>query len=109
MAGSSSASPRPTGAIGAGFGIAESRLHRDAIVADPASTSRSYVDDKRHTATIYGAVAEAGLAVGGAALLAGAIIFIIDPSRGETHETQKYVVAPSIGRNGGGLVATVRF
>jgi hypothetical protein len=104
-----------TGAIGAGFGIAESRLHRDAIAADPTMTSRSYVDDKRHTGQIYGDVAEAGLAVGGAALLTGAIIFIADPSRGETHETQKYMaepkwnVAPSASRNGGSLVATVRF
>ena len=98
-----------TGAVGAGFGIAESKLHRDAVAADPSMTSRGYVDDKRHTGQIYGDVAEAGLAVGGAALLAGAIILIADPSRGETHQAQKYVVAPAIDRNGGSLVATVRF
>ena len=98
-----------TGAIGAGFGIAESKLHRDAVAADPSMTSRGYVDDKRHTGQIYGDVAEAGLAIGGAALLAGSIIFLADPSRGETHEPQKYVIAPAINRNGGSLVATVRF
>ncbi|HEX4457709.1 MAG TPA: PEGA domain-containing protein, partial [Polyangia bacterium] len=98
-----------TGAVGAGFGIAESKLHRDAVAADPSMTSRGYVDDKRHTGQIYGDVAEVGLAVGGAALLAGAIVFLIDPSRGETHAPQKYVVAPALDRNGGSLVATVRF
>jgi tetratricopeptide (TPR) repeat protein len=98
------------GAIGAGFGIAESQLHAQAVAADPAQTTRNAVDSKRDTGATYSAIAYTGLGVGGAALLAAAIVFIIDPSRGETHERQQYLtIAPAAGPTGGGIVATVRF
>ncbi len=98
------------GAVGAGFGIAESSLHRDAVAADPLETTRADVNAKRDTGATYSALAYTGLGLGGAALLAAAIVFIVDPSKGETHEKQQYLtVAPSAGPTGGGVVATVRF
>lgn len=98
------------GAVGAGFGIAESALHRDAVAAPPMETNRSTVDADRDTGSSYGAIAYTGLGIGGAALLAAAIVFIVDPSKGEVHEHQQYLtVAPAASRQGGGLVATVRF
>jgi PEGA domain/TPR repeat len=98
------------GAVGAGFGIAESGLHRDAVAAEPMETMRADVNTKSDTASSYAAIAYTGIGVGGAALLAAAIVFIVDPSRGETHQPQKYLtVAPTAGPTGGGLVATVRF
>ncbi|MDB4968939.1 MAG: TonB-dependent receptor [Myxococcales bacterium] len=97
-------------AVGAGFGIAESSLHRDAVAAEPSETDRTEVNAKRDTAASYSALAYTGLGVGGAALLAAAIVFIVDPSKGETHERQQYLtVAPLAGPQGGGLVATVKF
>ncbi|HWE26786.1 MAG TPA: PEGA domain-containing protein [Polyangia bacterium] len=98
------------GAIGAGFGIAESQLHGQAVAADPAETTRADVNSKRDTGSTYSALAYTGIGIGGAALLAAAIVFIVDPSRGETHDKQQYLtIAPSAGPTGGGLVATVRF
>jgi hypothetical protein len=98
------------GAVGAGFGIAESQLHGQAIAADPTMTTRGDVNSKRDTGATYGAIAYTGIGIGGAALLAAAIVFIVDPSRGETHVKQQYLtVAPSAGPTGGGVVATVRF
>lgn len=98
------------GLIGAGFGIAESGVHRDAVAADPSQTMRSDVNSKRDTGATYAALAYTGLGIGGAALLAAAIVFLVDPSRGETHARQQYLtIAPSAGPTGGGLVATVRF
>ena len=96
-------------AVGAGFGIAESALHRDAVAADPKTTMRGTINNDRDLGQTYAAVSYTGLGLGGAALLAAGIVFIIDGTRGETHEAQKYVIAPSVGRDGGGLVATVRF
>ncbi len=98
------------GAIGAGFGIAESQIHGQAVAADPSMTTRGQVNSKASTGSTYAAIAYTGLGVGGATLLAAAIVFIIDPSRGETHERQQYLtIAPSAGPTGGGVVATVRF
>ena len=98
------------GAVGAGFGIAESSLHRDAVAEAPMETDRGAVNNKRDTGASYSAIAYTGLGVGGAALLAAAIVFIVDPSKGETHERQDYLtVAPTAGPTGGGLAATVRF
>jgi hypothetical protein len=97
-------------AVGAGFGIAESQLHGQAVAADPAMTTRADINSKRNTGDTYGAIAYTGIGIGGAALLAAAIVFIVDPSRGETHVKQQYLtVAPSVGPNGGGVLATVRF
>ena len=99
-----------TGAVGAGFGIAESSLHRDAVAADPSMTTRGDVNSKRDTGATYAALAYTGLGIGGAALLAAGIVFIVDPSRGENHDKQQYLtLAPSVGPTGGSLVATVRF
>ena len=73
-------------------------------------TTRADVDSKRDTGATYSALAYTGLGIGGAALMAAAIVFIVDPSRGETHPKQQYLtIAPSAGPTGGGLVATVRF
>jgi tetratricopeptide (TPR) repeat protein len=96
-------------AVGAGFGIAESGLYRDAVATPPMMTTRATVNDDRDRGQTYAAVAYTGLGVGGAALLAAGIVFIVDGARGETHERQKYVIAPSATRDGAGLVATVRF
>ncbi|MGZ3426157.1 MAG: tetratricopeptide repeat protein [Polyangia bacterium] len=97
-------------AVGAGFGIAESSLHGDAVAASPAETTRADVNSKRDTGATYAALAYTGIGIGGAALLAAAIVFIVDPSKGETHQKQEYLtVAPAVGPTGGGLVATVRF
>lgn len=97
------------GLLGAGFGIAESQLHADAVSADPKQTTRATVNNERDQGSTYAAISYAGLGIGGAALLAAGIVFIVDGTRGETHEHQRYVIAPSVGRDGGGLVATVRF
>jgi hypothetical protein len=97
-------------AVGAGFGIAESQLHAQAVAADPSMTTRSDINSKRDTGSTYAAISYTGIGIGGAALLAAAIVFIVDPSRGETHARQQYLtVAPSAGPTGGGVVATVRF
>jgi tetratricopeptide (TPR) repeat protein len=99
-----------TGAVGAGFGIAESQLHGQAVAADPSMTTRGDVNALRDKGSTYSAIAYTGLGVGGAALLAAAIVFIVDPSRGEVHDKQEYLtVAPTAGPTGGGVVATVRF
>lgn len=98
------------GAVGAGFGIAESELHQQAVSADPSMTTRGQVNDKRDTGATYSALAYTGLGLGGAALAAAAIVFLVDPSRGETHAKQQYLtIAPTAGPTGGGVVATVRF
>jgi hypothetical protein len=98
------------GAVGAGFGIAESALHRDAVAVSPMDTTRGDVNAKRDSGSTYSAIAYTGIGIGGAALLAAAIVFIVDPSRGETHAKQQYLtIAPSAGPTGGGVVATVRF
>jgi tetratricopeptide repeat protein/PEGA domain-containing protein len=98
-----------TAAVGAGFGIAESALHRDAVSTPNSQITRRQVEDKHDLGNTYGAIAYTGLAVGGAALLAAAIVFLVDPSRGESHDKLRYVIAPAAGRDGGSLVATVRF
>jgi tetratricopeptide (TPR) repeat protein len=97
------------GAMGAGFGIAESQLHGDVAAADRTTTTRDSVDKTRNEAANYAIGAYVGLSLGGAALIAATVLFIIDPSRGETHEKQRYVVAPLVAPNGGGLMAEVRF
>jgi tetratricopeptide (TPR) repeat protein len=97
-------------AVGAGFGIAESQIHGQAVAADPSMTTRGDINSQRDTGSTYSAIAYTGIGVGGAALLAAAIVLIVDPSRGETHEKQQYLtVTPSVGATGGGVVATVRF
>lgn len=98
-----------TAAVGAGFGIAESSLHRDAVAAEPMETPRSDVNNKRDSGSSYAAIAYTGLGVGGACLLAAAIVFLVDPSKGETHEKQQYVVTPAVTPQSAGVTATVRF
>jgi len=98
------------GAVGAGFGIAESQIHGQAVAADPSMTTRGDINAKRDTGATYSAIAYTGLGVGGAALLAAGIVFLVDPSKGETHERQQYLsVLPTAGPTGGGVVATVKF
>jgi hypothetical protein len=99
-----------TAAIGAGFGIAESALRRDAVAQPTQEITRGAVAAKHDTGTGYAAIAYTGLSVSGAALLTAAIIFIVDPSRGETHEhAGYYTLAPAVDQKSAGLVATVRF
>jgi hypothetical protein len=107
------------GLLGAGFGIAESQLHSDAISAPKQNSmmmggaTRDTINSEKNTGANYATAAYVGLAVGGAALVASVIIFIVDPSRKETHEKYKYTLAPSvgplIGSNGGGIAAMGRF
>ncbi|HZS38184.1 MAG TPA: tetratricopeptide repeat protein [Polyangia bacterium] len=97
------------GAMGAGFGIAESQLHADVVTADRTMTTRDSADKTRDQAANFAIGAYVGLALGGAALIASTVLFLIDPSRGETHAKQSYVLAPIIAPNGGGLAAEVRF
>jgi hypothetical protein len=96
-------------AVGAALGIVESSIHRDAVAVDRQKTMRSTVDNKRDSAAGYAIGAYVGLSVGGAALAASAILFLIDPRRGETHERQRYVIAPAVGAGGAGLAVTVSF
>jgi hypothetical protein len=95
--------------VGAALGIAESDEHQQAVAADPATTPRSTVKQHEDRGNAYAAGAWAGLGVASAALLAAAIVFIVDPTRGETHEPERYVVAPSVSASGGGISAAVRF
>jgi hypothetical protein len=95
--------------VGGGFGIAESRVHRDAVAADTTTTMRSTVDQKRDQGHNLAIGAYVGLSLGGAALAASVIVFLLDGSRGETHEPQKYVIAPLVGPGTGGLAAAVKF
>ena len=110
------------GAMGAGFGIAESQLYGEAVTADKATTTRDTINQKRDTAANYAIGAYVGLGVGGAALAAACIIFIIDPSRGESHAKQEWkkptaqnkpsrswVLAPTVSTGGAGIAAAGRF
>jgi tetratricopeptide (TPR) repeat protein len=97
------------GLLGAGFGIAESKYHSDAVSAPKATTTRDQINNDKNTGANYATAAYVGLAVGGAALVASIIIFIVDPSRKETHEKYKYTLAPSVSGNGGGIAAMGRF
>lgn len=96
-------------AVGAGFGIAESSLHRDAVAAEPMETPRAQVNNKRDTGSSFAAISYTGIGVGGACLLAAAIVFLVDPSKGETHDKQQYLIAPAVTPQSGGVVAAVRF
>jgi tetratricopeptide (TPR) repeat protein len=95
-------------AVGAGLGIAESQKYGQAAAAIKSQTDRATIDRLHADGSNYAVGAYLGLGVGGAALLASSILFIVDGSRKETHEVQRYVLAPLIGPQGGGLVATVR-
>jgi hypothetical protein len=111
------------GIMGAGFGIADSQLHQEAIVADPSVTMRGDINRKRDTAANYAVGAYIGLSAGGAALLAAAIVFIVDPSRGETHAKETFtptaqaskkkrsnwVLAPTMNPGGAGVAAAGTF
>ncbi len=97
------------GLAGAGLGLYESKLHGDAENADHATTTRALIDALRDRAGNYAIGAYLGLSLGGAALAASVILFILDPARRETHAHQKYVVAPFGGPGAGGLAASVNF
>jgi hypothetical protein len=97
------------GLMGAGFGIAESQLHADAVTADRTTTTRAQIDKMASTGSNYATGAYIGLSVGGAALVAACIIFIVDPSRRETHQKQTYTIAPTVSPGGAGIAAAGRF
>jgi hypothetical protein len=97
------------GLMGAGFGIAESQLHADAVTADKTTTMRADIDKKIATGSNYATGAYIGLATGGAALIAACIIFIVDPSRKETHQKASYTVAPTVSPGGAGIAAAGHF
>jgi tetratricopeptide (TPR) repeat protein len=97
------------GLLGAGFGIAESWVHREAINLDRPNTSRDEVNRLRDEGQGYAIAAYVGLAAGGAALIAAAVLFIVDPQRKETHDKQKFLPTAFAGPQGGGLGAAVRF
>jgi F0F1-type ATP synthase membrane subunit c/vacuolar-type H+-ATPase subunit K len=83
------------GAIGAGFGIAESAAHRDAISVDRETTPRAVVEEQLRDADRLAIGAWVGLSVGGAALVAAIGCFAADPLRGETHAPPRYSVGPT--------------
>ncbi|HEY7957036.1 MAG: PEGA domain-containing protein [Polyangia bacterium] len=93
------------GAMGAGFGIAESALHRDAVSANHATTTRDAVNKLASDGSNYAIGAYVGLSLGAAALAASVIVFMVDPSRGETHAKQKYVLGPTVSTGGAGFAA----
>jgi hypothetical protein len=97
------------GVLGAGFGLAESAKHADAVTADPTMTKRSTVNAQRDDGSNLAIGAWVGLSVGAAALAASTVLFILDGARGETHEAQRYVVAPSVTQGGAGIAAAARF
>lgn len=95
--------------MGAGFGIAESQLHRDAAVADRRTTERSRVDQLAAEGSNYAVGAYVGLAAGGVALATSVLLFILDPKRGASAEPQRFAVTPSLGPKGGSVAAQVRW
>jgi hypothetical protein len=97
------------GVLGAGLGIAESDLHGKAVSADHATTTRAQIKQWQHDGDNLAIGAWVGLSLGGAALTAAVIVFILDGQRGETHEAQKYVIAPSLSEGGAGIAAAGRF
>jgi hypothetical protein len=114
------------GLMGAGFGIAESQLHADAVtlpVGSMSGTQRADVNRTRDTAANYAVGSYIGLSAGAAALAAACIIFIVDPSRGESHKKEewgkptaqsskkksRWVLAPSVSSTGAGLAAAGAF
>jgi tetratricopeptide (TPR) repeat protein len=97
------------GAMGAGFGIAESQLHAEAVTADHATTPRATIDKKRTDGTNFATGAYIGLSVGGAALAASVIIFIVDPSRRVTSKKESWSLAPTVSSGGAGLAAAGSF
>jgi hypothetical protein len=95
--------------MGAGFGIAESMLYRDAVAADKATTMRAEVDKNAATGANYAIGSYVGISVGGAALLASVILFIVDPSRKVTSDSARYALTPTVTRGGAGISAAVHF
>jgi hypothetical protein len=83
------------GLVGAGLGIAESNLHQQAVAADTAMTKRSQIDQWKKDGDNLALGAWVSLGIGAAALTASVIVFILDGKRGETHEPQRYVLAPN--------------
>jgi tetratricopeptide (TPR) repeat protein len=97
------------GIVGAGFGIAESALYRDAINLDKSMTTRADADRNRNTGANYAIASYVGLSVGAAALIASVVMFVVDPSRKVVNDSGKYAVTPFVGKEGGGVAAAVRF
>jgi hypothetical protein len=83
------------GALGAGFGIAESAAHRDAIAVDMETTPRAVVEEKLRDADKLAIGAWVGLSIGSAALLAAVGCFAADPLRGETHAPTRFALTSS--------------
>jgi len=80
------------GAIGAGFGIAESAAHRDATAVDMDTTPRAVVEEKLRDADKLAVGAWVGLSIGSAALLGAIGCFAADPLRGETHAPPRFAL-----------------
>jgi TPR repeat/PEGA domain len=97
------------GVMGAGFGIAESQLYGDVAAANHATTTRDQVTKTQNQASNYAIGAYVGLSLGGAALIASVVLFVLDPSRGEAHPKQSFVLAPTVMPGGAGFAAAVRF
>jgi hypothetical protein len=101
---------------GAGFGIAESANWQEATTLDRSTHVRADLDPYRSRGALYGGLAWGFDALGGAALAAAAVLFVIDVRRGEAHGEPplarragrggRFAVAPSLDARGGGLAAT---
>lgn len=72
-------------AVGASFGILESATWQQATTLDRSTHVRADLDPYRKRGATYAAVSWAGYAVGGAALAASAVLFLVDARRGEGH------------------------
>jgi tetratricopeptide (TPR) repeat protein len=97
------------GLMGAGFGIAEGQLYGDVVTADRSTLTRDQANRTRDQAANYAIGAYVGLGLGGAALIAAVVLFIVDPSRGEIHPKQSYALTPSVTLETSGAGLGVRF
>jgi hypothetical protein len=72
-------------ALGAAFGILESANWQQATTLDRSTHVRSDLDAYLRRGQTYAALSWTGYAVGGAALAASAVLFLLDAERGEAH------------------------
>jgi tetratricopeptide (TPR) repeat protein len=72
-------------ALGAAFGILESANWQQATTLDRSTHVRSDLDAYLRRGETYAALSWTGYAVGGAALAASAVLFLLDAERGEAH------------------------
>jgi hypothetical protein len=97
------------GLMGAGFGIAESALYRDSLNLDKMVSTREEADRYLNDGSNFAISAYVGLSLGGGALIASVVLFIVDPSRRITSDGSGYKPLSRVPRVGAGATATVHF